>query len=412
MTFPRLSYGTEPGPAKPYELRDNGVMNSMTRRTFLASSAASALAMNQPFSRAQSSISGKLLLVGTQTAGTSKGVYAYSFDSVSGELKQAGLAAAATFPTFLCMTPDRKTVIVANETEEFGGQKSGAVSSYSLDTATGTMTLLSQVPSQGGAPCHVTTDQTGRSVFAANYSGGSAISFTLSAGKLGNAVSFEQYTGHGPNADRQEAPHAHRVTVTPDNRHLLVNDLGLDLIHVYALDPATGKLTPADIPAWRAPAGVGPRTLHFHPNGKFVYCVCELVCQVIVLKWDSDTATLTTGQILELPIQPHTGEATGCDMVLDKQARFAYFINRGDDFVATIAISTDGSRLTFQRRSTCAGTVPRHLTLDPTEHFLLVANQGSDTIAVFPRDPNSGHLSETGKTYPLSKPQCLVFPTS
>jgi 6-phosphogluconolactonase len=310
------------------------------------------------------------------------------------------------------MTPDRKTVIVANETEDFGGQKSGAVSTFSLDAAAGTMTQLSQQASKGGSPCHVATDHTGSSVFAANYTGGSAISFKLSGGKLSDAVSFEQYTGHGPNAERQEAPHAHRVTVSPDNKYLLVNDLGLDLIHVYALNAATGKLTPADTPTWKAPAGSGPRTLHFHPNGRYAYCVCELTSQIIVLKWDADAGTLTTGQIAQLPLQPRPGEVTGCDIVLDKTARFAYYINRGDDFVATIAISADGSRLTFQRRSSCGGKIPRHLTLDPTERFLLIANQESDNIAVFPRDANSGQLSEIGKSYPLSKPQCLVFPRS
>jgi 6-phosphogluconolactonase len=385
-------------------------MNSITRRTFVASSAASTLALHAALAGAQNPRTGRLLLVGTQTSGTSKGVYAYSFDSVSGELKKVGLAAATANPTFLCVAPDRKTVLVANETEDFGGQKSGAVSSFSLDAATGTLTQLSQQPSKGGSPCHVATDHTGSSAFAANYTGGSAISFKLSGGKLSDAVSFEQYTGHGPNASRQEAPHAHRVTVSPDNKYLLVNDLGLDLIHVYTLDAATGKLTPTETPVWQAPAGSGPRALHFHPNGKFAYCITELTSQVIVLKWDADAGTLTTGQILQLPITPQPGPVTGCDIVLDKDARFAYVANRGDDFLATLAVSADGSRLTFQRRSSCGGKVPRHLTLDPTERFLLVANQGSDTIAVFPRDAGSGQLSEIGKTYPISKPQCLVFP--
>ena len=78
--------------------------------------------------------------------------------------------------------------------------------------------------------------------------------------------------------------------------------------------------------------------------------------------------------------------------------------------MVTFTVSPDGSRLTYQRRSSCGGTIPRHLTLDPTEHWLLVANQGSDTIAVFARDPQSGQLAETGKTFPISKPQCLIFP--
>ena len=385
-------------------------MNTITRRAFVASSAATTLALHPVLASAQNSLTGKLLLVGTQTSGSSKGIYAYRFNSVTGELSKVGLAAATASPTFLVTAPDRKTIFAANEVEDFGGQKSGAVSSFSLDPATGTLTQVSQVTSKGAAPCHVAVDHTGSSVFAANYNGGSAISYKVTGhDHLSEPVSFIQYTGHGPNADRQQAPHAHRVTVSPDNRYLLVNDLGLDLIHIYTLDAATAKLTPNEIPAWNAPAGSGPRALQFHPNGMFAYCVTEMASQVIVLKWDADGGTLETKQVLQLPIQPQPGPVTGCDIVLDKDASFAYVANRGDDFIATLAVSADGSRLTLQRRSSCGGTVPRHIALDPTERFFLVANQGSDNIAVFPRDANSGQLSEMGKSFPLSKPQCLIF---
>jgi 6-phosphogluconolactonase len=379
-------------------------MNPITRRAFLSSSAATTIALHPAFAVAQTSVPGKLLLVGTQTSGTSKGIYAYGFDSVTGELTKVGLAAATGSPTFLVTAPDKKTIFAVNELEDFGGQKSGGVSSFALDATAGSLTQLSQEPTKGGSPCHVAVDHTGSSVFVAN-------SYQVTGrDHLSDPVSFFQYAGHGPNADRQQGPHAHRVTVSPDNKYLLVNDLGLDLIHVYTLDAATAKLTPNETPSWQAPAGSGPRALLFHPNGKYAYCVTELTSQVIVLKWDADAGTLATGEKLQLPLQPQPGPITGCDIVLSKDARFAYVANRGDDFIATLAVSADGSRLTFQRRSSCGGKVPRHLALDPTERFLLVANQGSDNIAVFPRDANSGQLSEIGKSFSLSKPQCLVFP--
>ncbi len=386
-------------------------MNPITRRAFLANSAATTLTLHPGLGSAQAPFQGKLLLVGTQTSGTSKGIYAYSFNSTTGEMSQIALAAATPSPTFLVTAPDRQTVFAVNELEDYEGRKSGAVSSFSLDPAAGTLTQVSQLASKGSAPCHIAVDHTGSSVFAANYTGGSAISYQVTAkNHLGGPVSFFQYTGHGPDADRQEAPHAHRVTVTPDNKFVLVNDLGLDLIHIYTLDPSTAKLTPNDPPAWKAPAGSGPRALLFNPNGKYAYCVTEMGSQVIVLKWNPDAGMLETRQVLQLPLQPQPGPITGCDIVLDKDARFAYVAVRGDDFIATLAVSVDGSRLTYQRRSSCGGKVPRHLTLDPTGHFLLVANQGSDNIAIFPRDVNSGQLSSTGKSFPLSKPQCLVFP--
>ena len=64
---------------------------------------------------------GRLLLVGTQTAATSKGIYAYSFEAATGELKERGLAAEADNPTFLTLAPNGKTVLVANELDDCRG---------------------------------------------------------------------------------------------------------------------------------------------------------------------------------------------------------------------------------------------------------------------------------------------------
>ena len=82
---------------------------------------------------------------------------------------------------------------------------------------------------------------------------------------------------------------------------------------------------------------------------------------------------------------------------------------RFDDIIATFAISSQDGRLTLLNRTSCGGTVPRHLALDPTGRWLLVANQGSDNIAVLGRNLRTGGLTESGKSFPLSKPQCLVF---
>jgi len=60
-------------------------------------------------------------------------------------------------------------------------------------------------------------------------------------------------------------------------------------------------------------------------------------------------------------------------------------------------------------RTPCGGKVPRHLTLDPSGRWLLVANQESDTLSIFSRDVKTGKLTNTGTTVPLSRPQCLVF---
>jgi 6-phosphogluconolactonase len=387
-------------------------VRKFSRRDFIYSSAALSaathpwLAAAKPFALGTSG----LLLVGTQTTATSKGIYAYTFEFATGELKQIGLAAAADNPTFLALSPSGNLLFAANELNQAEGKHRGAVSSYTLDKRNAKLIKINEVSALGDGTCHVAVDQTGRSVFAANYSSGSAASFTVSdKGDLSPAVSFEQYSGHGPNPDRQEGPHAHRVTVSPDNRFLLVNDLGLDCIHIYRLDAAAARLTPNDPPSWKSAPGAGPRALRFHPNGKWAYCVTEMTSSIDVLRWDKNHGTLETIQEISLVAPGHKGLTTGCEIVFDHHARFAYAADRFDDIIVTFAVSPKTGKLTLLNRISCGGKVPRHIALDPSGRWLLVANQVSNNISVLARDPRSGQLTKTSKSVPLSMPECLIF---
>jgi len=69
-----------------------------------------------------------------------------------------------------------------------------------------------------------------------------------SNGGLGDASAVIQHSGHGPNAERQEGPHAHEIQLTPDNRFAIVADLGLDELLVYHFDASKGTLKANDPP--------------------------------------------------------------------------------------------------------------------------------------------------------------------
>jgi 6-phosphogluconolactonase len=384
----------------------------MNRRQFLAGMAIAPFAAQ---SWAKQHIHGKhgaerVLFVGTQTTpGTSKGIYTYRWNADTGELTEQKLAAAVEMPTFLALAPDGKHLFAANEAEDFEGKRSGGVTAFAVHGAR--LTPLNAVLAGGTGTCYVTTDHTGRAVFCADYNSGSAASFHVDgSGRLSTAVSDFQYHGHGPVTDRQEGPHAHRVTVSPDNDFLLVNDLGLDCIHIYRLDAATAELTPNDPPQWKSAPGSGPRALRFHPNGRWAYCVDELDSSVQVLQWHPQSGTLQVVQKVSLiPRDYHGPTSTGCDIVITRSGEFAYAANRGYDCLVSFRVDPDTGRLTFLARTSSGGKVPRDLTLDPSEKFLLAANQVSDNIAVFARDAETGLLAENGNSFPLSRPQCLLF---
>ncbi len=385
-------------------------MKGMDRRAFLRGAAMAPAAAQEWWSRQGREARQRLLLVGTQTVtGTSKGIYAWHWNAENGDLRLAGLAAESENPTFLALAPGGKYLYASNEIANFEGRKSGAVSAFAVDLEASRLQPINQVSSEGAGPANVAVDHTGRSAFCANYGGGSATSFYLSPnGQISDAVSHFQYHGHGPNPQRQEAPHAHRVTVSPDDRYLLVNDLGLDCIHIYHLDAETAKLTPGEPARWNASPSSGPRALRFHPNGRVAYCVCEMASTVDVLEWSPQHGTFRQVQSISLIPADYRGPTRGCDIVLDRAGHFAYAANRDYDCLVSFSVDRNG-QLTMLARSSCGGKIPRHLALDPTEKWLLVANEDSDNIAVFARDEKSGRLAESDRTFPQSRPQCLVF---
>jgi 6-phosphogluconolactonase len=379
-------------------------MQGITRRSFLGGASALALGTHPWSGFASDLVHEQLLLVGTQTAepSTSKGIYAYRFNAETGELTQLGLAVEAENPTFLVLGPRERFVYVVNEVRQ------GTVSSFSFDKKSMKMQEISKVSSKGAGPTHIAVDHTERCVFAANYGGGSVASFQVNSdGQLSEAASFFQYSADKEKHERK--PHAHRVTISPDNRFLLVNDLGLDVIHVYRLDASTATLTPHDPPLWRARTAYGPRALQFHTNGRVAYCVNELKPTVNVLGWDSKRGVLTTLQDVSLVPEGYSGNAAPSDVAFDRKMNFAYVASRLDDFIATFAVSPLDGKLTMIGKTSCGGKRPRHLALDPTGRWLLVANQDTDAIAVFARDSKTGKVANEGKTFPLSRPQCLVF---
>ena len=62
-------------------------------------------------------------------------------------------------------------------------------------------------------------------------------------GSLNEACDFHQHVGGSMvQADRQNEPHAHSVTMAPSNNQLIVCDLGLDKVLVYDIDHEAGKI--------------------------------------------------------------------------------------------------------------------------------------------------------------------------
>lgn len=343
----------------------------------------------------------RLVYVGSYTQGPGIGISLFHFDDRTGKLTSAGLAAETSNPSFLVEHPNHRFLYSVNEDQQ------GGVSAFAIDRNTGKLTLLNKVPSGGNGPCHLAVDKTGHWLAVANYGSGDLALLPIAAdGKLSAPVFTERHPGGSVNPARQQGPHAHCVLFSPDNRFLLLADLGHDKIFVYRFDAAAGSLKPQD-PGTVAP-GAGVRHLAFHPNGRVLYAVDEMGSSITAFHYDA--GALSEFQTISTVPKDFKGRNSGAEIAVNAAGTAVYSSNRGQDSIALFAVDPERLTLTAVDHTPTLGRTPRHFTLDPSGTFLLAANQDSDSIAVFHVHPRTGQLTPAGKVVTgIPKPVCILF---
>jgi len=128
-----------------------------------------------------------------------------------------------------------------------------------------------------------------------------------------------------------------------------------------------------------------------------------------VLEWSKADGGLTLVTSIELLPAGYQGPTRACDTVITKDGRFVYFANRDNDFLYSFHADAKTGALTPIGRSNCGGKTPRNFVLDPTERWMLVANQDSNLISVFARNRETGVLAEQGKSFAAPAPMCILF---
>jgi 6-phosphogluconolactonase len=346
----------------------------------------------------------------TQDGSTSKGIYAYRYDAATQEVTSLGLAAETTNPSWVALHPNRRFLYAVNEVQNYNGPNSGGVSAFAIDRATGKLTFLNEVASRGADPCYITVDQSGKYVLVANYTGGSIAAFPISAdGKLGKASAFVQHTGHSLNPKRQEAPHAHSIDLSPDERFAFVDDLGLDQLLVYKFDKSKGSLKPNKPPFAPLDAGAGPRHFALHPSGQFAYVVSEMASTVTAFSVDLKAGMLHRSQTISTLPDDFKGENDDAEVEVHPSGKFLYASNRGHDSITVFAIDSSKGTLTVVEHASTQGKTPRNFAIDPTGTLLFAENQQSNNIVIFRIDEKSGKLTPTGRVLEVGQPVCVKF---
>jgi 6-phosphogluconolactonase len=351
-----------------------------------------------------------LVYVGTYTrAGAAEGIYVFRRDPESGTLTQLHVIPDRD-PSFLAFDPSKRFLFAVIEHREFAGEGFGQVASYAIDQETGNLTFLSRQSTEGGEPCHLTTNPAGTHLFVANHEHGSVATFPVNTdGTLEPLSDLQQHHGSGPGPS-QQGPHAHFTRFDPPGQRLLVCDKGIDKVMIYRLDAEAGKLVPADPPYGELHSGAAPRHISFHPNGRFAYVNGEADMTITAFSYDSEAGAFTELHYLSTLPEGTTGERLStAQIMVEPSGKFVYVSNRGHNTIAIFAIDEETGRLTAVGHQSTLGETPRNFNIDPSGTFLYAANQNSNTIVQFRIDHETGRLIDTGNVTQVGAPVCILF---
>lgn len=352
--------------------------------------------------------------------GNGEGIYRFRFNARTGELRDRTLAARTPNPSWIAIHPSRRLLYCVNEVSNFEG-RFGSVSAFALNPETGQLHALNAVSSRGAGPAYLSIGPRGRFVLVANYVGGSiAVLPILPSGALSQAVDLRRDTGSvgrtraasaplGSFAvSGHDAPHAHMIGLDPENRFVLVTDLGQDRIYTYTFDRSTGRLSPAGHGFVSLPSGDGPRHFAFHPNGRWLYSIQEEASTVAFFRFDQATGNLALQQTLSTLPAGFAGTSFASEILVSPDGHSLYAANRLHDTIAHFAIQHDGRLLWVEETST-HGDYPSQCRIAPGGNFLFACNRRSDSITSFRIQRPSGRLSFTGQYTAVGSPGSLTF---
>lgn len=342
------------------------------------------------------------LVIGTYTnTCESKGIYVYDFNTSTLDFKQKNSTDGVINPSYLTVSPSNNVIYSVNE----NGAKSN-VSAFKYVPATGKMSLLNKKDSEGADPCYIINDD--KNVIVANYSGGSIAVFgKKNDGSFTDAKQVIKLSGSSVNKDRQASAHIHTVYFSPDKKYVFATDLGSDKIYMYSYnaDGDHNVLTLKETISVKP--GSGPRHLAFNPNGIFMYLLNELDGSLIVYSYINDK--LAVIQETTVVAKGFEGATGGADIHFTADGRYMYATDRGDANTITVFKAHSNGKVNVVQSISTQGCGPRNFVIDPTENYILVANQDTNNVVIFKRDKLSGMLTDTGKKIELCAPVCLLF---
>jgi 6-phosphogluconolactonase len=335
--------------------------------------------------------------------GHGNGISCFRFDPSNGTLQFLHHHLTIN-PSYLCI-PSTKYLYTHTEVLEVNKPR---VQVFKINEYDFSLLLLNELEIPGGCPCHINFSKKYNCILVACYETGNIIIYPVGQdGKLLPPRSILQHEGSSVNKLRQERAHAHAVAVDDNMNKILVTDLGIDKIMVYQMEIKNGKVETKLKQAVPMLPGSGPRHIIVHAQTKLVYTLNELSSTITLMDYrDGDLKPLQTYQTLPDDFKEIPNAAA---IRVSEDGKFIYVSERADDCISIVKFDYDNDTVEIIGRINTMGKTPRDVILDPTGNWLLIANQDSDSIAIFKVDKAKGMIIPANLVEGIGSPVCLEW---
>lgn len=296
---------------------------------------------------------------------------------IPGILKAGGSTPLAT-------SPDKHLLFAATRGEPQG------VSTYTVDQQTGKLKYVGRGPLVDSMP-FISTDRTGRFLFAASYPGHKITVSSIGANGV-IAPPHQVLEGH---------TNAHSIMADPKDRFVLAATLGNDLLNVFRFDAKTGRIEPNNPPALLIKEKTGPRHFVFDSSGKRIYLLGELDANIHLLDYDDEKGSLKLRQsVVALPAGTK-GRIAAADIHITPDGKFLYATERTSNTLTGFKVNPADGTLTLIE-TIPAEAMPRSFAIDSSSRYLYVVGMRSHHMSGYRIDPATGKLTKL-KEYEMGK---------
>lgn len=303
----------------------------------------------------------------------------YTINGATGALTLIGRVAAGSHPGSVAVDPTGRFAYVVNPGAGGAGGV-GSILEYTIDAATGVLTLAGTISSDYQAG-QIVVDPSGKFAYVASHSGVAVYALNNTTGALTSV-------GLGVGA---AGLFSYSIAVDPSDRFIYVarpaDTVGVlpGFVSTFRIDATSGALT------WvqDSGAGIDPGSVTVDPSGKFVYAANEESGDLWVYSIDGSTGGLTSVGTLNIP-----GNSSYLWVTAHPSGPFAYAVG-GLSTVDTYGINPMTGALTHIS-TVATGSSPSSMAIDQSRQFAYVTNFDSDNVSMYSVDPNTGVLTLVG----------------